>query len=105
MADDLDVVARARAALDGVTEGPWRWEFTLPRTFDSDQLVGPGWDAVLSAGCRGSLHVDAADAEFIAAARSLVPELIAEVVALRERQVMLRDALDEARRVCQDALP
>lgn len=64
-----DVVARAKAALEGVTEGPWEMR---------DSFVYPLSISARLGGIRPG------DAEFIAAARSLVPELVAEVEQLRE---------------------
>lgn len=81
-----DVVERARTLLEGVTRGPWQLELvdgkpvehqhyqydSMDEWYDVD---GPndGW----LAHCQ-----DVADARFIAAARSLVPELVAEVERL-----------------------
>ncbi|QAY11015.1 hypothetical protein SEA_POLLYWOG_88 [Mycobacterium phage Pollywog] len=67
-----DVVERAKAALEGVTEGPWTWTHGM----DARAMVlGPDNLRVKLEGYR--------DAEFIASARSLIPELIAEVERLR----------------------
>lgn len=104
-----DVVERAKAALEGVTEGPWTWdgdtfsdapEHKCPHgthwtdhgpnlvrgnedgsTFDDwspDAMVitSNGYDA-------SGLEVKTADAEFIMAARTLVPELVSEIERLR----------------------
>lgn len=77
-----DVVARAKAALEGVTEGPWevsRWEdFGGNPSFyieDIEQFKG----------YRNSVNFgsDKALADFVAASRQLVSELIAEVERLR----------------------
>jgi hypothetical protein len=64
-----DVVSRAKAALEGVIEGPWEMR---------DGFVYPLSISARLGGIRPR------DAEFIAAARSLIPELIAEVEKLRE---------------------
>lgn len=64
-----DVCARAKAALEGVGPGPWEMR---------DGFVYP---LSISARLGGIRPVDA---EFIAAARSLIPELLAEVERLRE---------------------
>ncbi|AQT25893.1 hypothetical protein SimranZ1_81 [Mycobacterium phage SimranZ1] len=67
-----DAAERAKAALEGVTEGPWTWTHGM----DARAMVlGPDNLRVKLEGYR--------DAEFIASARSLVPELIAEVERLR----------------------
>lgn len=91
-----DVVEQAKAALEGVTCGPWKW--TDHRVPDLMGRAGePGvyeYDVeVLEAGhqgecgCRSActleLAVGNADRAFIAAARDLVPELVAEVERLR----------------------
>lgn len=91
-----DVVERARSVLDGVTGGPWVWDSHRVPTLD-----GRGGDPELwmydvevleashsgECGCRSAceleLTVSEADARFIAAARMLVPELVAEVERLR----------------------
>lgn len=93
-----DVVARAEAALVGVTDGPWSW--TSPR-YGVPTLEGWAGDPELyrydtevleadhrgECGCRSAceleLSVSDADRAFIAAARDLVPELVAEVARLR----------------------
>lgn len=72
-----DVVERAKAALEGVTEGPWKAPATLLGTpcttvFGNSQHV-----AYFHTGNRPN-------AEFIAQARTLVPELVAEVERLRK---------------------
>lgn len=85
-----DIVARAKAALESVTDGPW----VVNR--EGWACISSGSDSVFhgyfegSCGdCGDEIH-DAAsvaisieDAEFIAAARTLVPELVAEVEKLR----------------------
>jgi hypothetical protein len=63
-----DVVERAEAALEGITEGEWD--------------VRDGFVYPLSIRC-GLGGIWPRDARFIAAARTLVPELLAEVKSLR----------------------
>lgn len=73
----IDIVERAKAALDGVTDGPWEW-------FYGDQCCGGTCvdnDHGLPLHSGGDLLPN--DARFIAAARTLVPELVAEVEELR----------------------
>jgi hypothetical protein len=102
-----DVVARAKAALEGVTEGPWE-HYTAPNPESdethADYLVGtlvtlidsgepihvltakspdPKYTYIVPA-LTGDGPTSAVNAEFIAAARSLVPELVAEVERLRQ---------------------
>lgn len=99
-----DVVARAKDALKGVTAGPWSWVF---RDFDDgagDLLVsdtartryegGMTWGgethyatpvvaSYAQADGAARMKVQPDDADFIAAARTLVPELLAEIERLR----------------------
>ncbi|WP_185292747.1 hypothetical protein [Mycolicibacterium litorale] len=67
-----DIVERAKAVLEGVTEGPW-------------ELIGGGEYVTGVSICVAPDDggVTGPDAEFIAAARTLVPELVAEVERLR----------------------
>jgi len=65
-----DVVERARAVLEGVTPTPW-------------VLSQPDGNWISPHVCNTYGH-NRADAEFIAAARSLVPELVAEVERVRQ---------------------
>lgn len=69
-------MARAKAALKGVTEGPW----DAPA-----QLLGSPCTTVFGAGRRHVLYHAGGytDAQFVAAARTLIPELVAEVERLR----------------------
>ena len=73
-----DIVARAKAALEGVTPGPWD--------------VRDGFVYPLAIRC-GLGSIRPPDAEFIAAARELVPELVAEVEAVRAELAMARDGV------------
>lgn len=82
MTPERDVCDRARQALEGVTDGPWEatsygveqpYEFDLHR-FDQMPLRIARTDQ------------SGADSKFIAAARTLVPELVAEVERLRANQ-------------------
>lgn len=93
-----DVVERALAALEGVTEGPWvahgdpnhhpedpEWEIEshAPQFDDPIGIVFAG------------VEQGRADAEFIAAARGLLPELVAEVERLRAFEADGLRALNE----------
>lgn len=75
-----DVVERAKAALEGATPGPWEatWE-------DADKWWSVTAGPIDNMVCPEVTTVDGrpADAEFIAQARTLVPELVAEVERLR----------------------
>jgi hypothetical protein len=95
-----DIVERAKAALIGVTPGPWETRvWAMPgHTVDewfTREITGPNGEFhslnVLKA--RWARHAGKqccwpptdADAEFIAAARSLVPELISALTAAQEK--------------------
>lgn len=65
-----DVVARAKAALEGVDDGPWR-------------VIGYGNIQSLATRPRVAKVTTTANAAFVASARTLIPELIAEVERLR----------------------
>lgn len=105
-----DVIERAEAAMEGVTAGPW----VVNR--DGWACVSPGPDSVFhgyfegSCGDCGDEILDSAsvaisieDAEFIAAARTLVPELVAELKAARaevERHRLVIQGAPGDKRVC-----
>lgn len=74
MSDDLK--ARAEAALECVTDGPWSEGDTLTR-FVFNMTVDPSDPRAVI--CEA---YEDADASFIAASRDLVPELLARVVEL-----------------------
>lgn len=83
-----DVVERAKAALSGVTEGPW----DAPA-----QLLGSPCTTVFGVGRKHVLYHAGGytDAQFVAAARSLVPELVTEVERLRGQEERLRALTDK----------
>jgi hypothetical protein len=82
-----DVVVRARAALDGVAEGPWMvsggvvWREDVIAVPDPNDPTGqtPMPEQVQEKVAESSHDM----ARFIAAARDLVPELVDEVERLR----------------------
>ena len=74
-----DVVERAKAVLEGVTEGGWLAAEDNCGCYSVD--AKPDLTMQMVADQIGSR----ADAEFIAQARTLVPELVAEVERLRGR--------------------
>lgn len=96
-----DILARAKAALTGVAEGPWRverWE-----DFSGHEVSYSLPDISQWSGYRNTVDCggDKALAGFIAEARSLVPELVAEVERLRAALKTECDAADNAeRQVC-----
>lgn len=84
-----DVVSRAKSALEGVTAGPWKWERSMLSGSERgyDEVLWPGPVDCMSYCYGGTSTIDGdnldRDREFIAAARTLVPELVAEVECLR----------------------
>lgn len=74
-----DIVQRARAALEGVDGGPWR-------------VIGFGNIQSAATRPRVAKVTSAANATFVAQARSLVPDLVAEIEKLRAE---MQRALDE----------
>ncbi|WP_085142984.1 hypothetical protein [Mycolicibacterium conceptionense] len=86
-----DVVERAKAVLAGVTEGPWS---AIP----GDRYYFGSATNVWTEHGRGRLiagDLHKPNAEFIAQARTLVPELVAEVERLREGIERVRDVVHE----------
>jgi hypothetical protein len=84
-----DIIARAQAALEGVTEGPWEWNRSTlvgGRNF-WDDVLSPGQVECMSYCYGGTSTIDGykldADKGFIASARTLVPELVTELKAAR----------------------
>jgi hypothetical protein len=75
-----DVVARAKAALEGVSE-PWVADGEL-HSLD-DGYTETCWDVDGPDGGWVARCQDAETAAFVAAARSLVPELVQEIERLR----------------------
>lgn len=69
----MTIVDRLKAALIGVTDGPWKLG------------LAPMWEVTASDADRTPIQHAwyPADARFIAAARQLVPEAIAEIEALQ----------------------
>lgn len=82
-----DVVARAKAVLLAVTDGPWRaskQRESRPGPRMPQPYVYPGNIVSDTTGQIVFTQTgNTANSEFIAAARSLVPELVAEVEKLR----------------------
>ncbi|MFB7421589.1 hypothetical protein ACFC1L_44390, partial [Streptomyces sp. NPDC056210] len=86
-----EILDRANTA----TKGPWctdSWEI-----YQGAEYV-PGISFWIGETCRGTsdLEQDRADAEFVAAARTDVPELVAEVQRLRAERHSTNEALDDA---------
>lgn len=73
-ATPTDVVERAKAALEGTTQSPW----------DAvEAAYGGEWWIELRHRRTVARELDGPDARFVAAARSLIPELVAEIERLR----------------------
>ena len=78
-----DVVERAKAALEGVSRAPWK----MGNRTHPDVVHTPNgclWHPIL-----GEIN-HRADGEFIAQARTLVPELVTEVERLRGQVRQMR---------------
>lgn len=84
-ADTSDLIARAEAALDGVTPGPWLLAQDEEGPF-ATCVTAHGFDICTA---WGGYNAADADSNFIAAARNLVPELTA---ALRAAEAALQKA-------------
>lgn len=115
MSDEL--LDRARAALEGTTPEPWvvNYEGWAVISHKSDSVLHPyvettcvecDAEIVQSMGCKVALSIE--DLEFMVAARSLVPELVAEVEKLRgaiESVQKLRGAIETIREMVATDLP
>ncbi|MFB7866960.1 hypothetical protein [Streptomyces sp. NPDC056069] len=91
-----EILARANAA----TAGPWctdSWEI-----YQGEEYV-PGLSFWIGETCRGTadLEQDRADAAFVAAARTDVPALVAEVSRLRAERRSTNEALSDAAEALQ----
>ncbi|MDG5773909.1 hypothetical protein [Mycolicibacterium fortuitum] len=75
-----DVVQRAKAVLEGITDGPWIAEYSGEQ---GNCVIPHDAQSTREAVATTHLYHQLADAEFIAQARTLVPELVAEVERLR----------------------
>ena len=103
-----DLVERAKAALEGITEGPWDHR-TAPHPDSGEthaeylagSLINSGEPlhvliaesaepqfAYIVPAVTGDGPMSERNAEFIAAARTLVPELVAEVEKLRSQLLL-----------------
>ncbi|QSM04611.1 hypothetical protein PROPHIGD54-2_11 [Mycobacterium phage prophiGD54-2] len=103
-----ELITRAKASLEGVTEGPWETRPGLdadPTTTSASVHSGHRSILVSSDGYHYG-YADKADARFIAAARQLVPELIAEVEFLEPEvahwKSMWKDTVEYADKVIQE---
>lgn len=85
-----DIITRAEAALEGVTDGPWVAEYSGEQ---GNCVIPHDAQSTREAVCTTHLYYQVADAEFIAAARQLVPELVAELKTTRAQLDRLRAGL------------
>lgn len=89
-----DVVERAKAALEGVSRAPWK----MGNRTHPDVVHTPNgclWHPIL-----GEIN-HRADGEFIAQARTLVPELVAELERARDLITEFRKRDESATRVIE----
>lgn len=110
--DTGDIIERAEAALEGVSEGAWVATHRADLDWLSESSMVDSHDHESGSSLRvtgasdpiwGSLwpHRNARrDAEFIAAARELVPELVAELKVARAQLATLQDYPRGVTRVC-----
>lgn len=97
-----DVVERAKALLEGVTEGPWFWNVLAD---GAEELITESDITTRVLLVRANLTgptMSMQDAGFIAGARDLVPELVAEVERLRAQIVLTDEQEHQAARFLQD---
>lgn len=98
-----DVIARAEAALEGVSEGDWGvdpyphydlddWQTDNFSSLTAEELASAAYYDVDGGNGEWIAHCgERADAEFIAAARSLLPELVAELKTTRAQLAAVRE--------------
>lgn len=86
-----DLVARAEATLEGVIEGSWQLD---PDACEADEYDNDQWCDVEGSWGGWVAHCqDLATATFIAAARTLVPELVDALKAAQQFRYQVADAL------------
>ena len=85
-----DLILKAERVLEGVTDGPWVAEYSGEQ---GNCVIPHDAQSTREAVCTTHLYYQVADAEFIAAARSLVPELVAELKTTREFRYKVADAV------------
>lgn len=97
-----DVVERAKAALEGATDGPW---FFIPGDDEEASVISEGEQLpdpitvggiTFNPGYSVAVDLRNGDAEFIAASRNLIPELIAELEKLRRAAKTLGKIIDDS---------
>lgn len=110
-----DIIARAEAALEGVSEGTWGtdphphydlddWQTDNVSSLTAEELDAASYYDVDGANGGWIAHcAELADAGFIAAARLLVPELVAELKTTRAQRDEFAAQLDDALRAADAA--
>lgn len=90
-----DIVERAKGAMAGVTPGPWKEPLLDGLDYEDGSSCYRGgiYDTTVAhiPVFLASSGIDKRDARFIAAARALVPELVAEVERLRDLYTRIRN--------------
>lgn len=114
-----ELLNRAKASLEGVTKGPWKWSnYRVPDLlgragepgvyeYDTEVLEAEhGGECGCQSSCTLELNIKKEDREFIAAARQLVPELIAEVERLEGEsehwKALWRGTVEDSTKVIQE---
>lgn len=87
-------LAELKAMCEAATPGPWEMHGGMGPRMDLDAADQPAY--VKRGKKPGPIMTGRADAEFIAASREALPELIAEVARLQAYHHIQRDALLEA---------
>lgn len=85
-----DLILKAERVLEGVTDGPWVAEYSGEQ---GNCVIPHDAQSTREAVCTTHLYYQVADAEFIAAARQLVPELVAELKNTRAQLEQLRSGM------------
>lgn len=112
-----DIIAQAKAALDGITPGPWEhrvgpvdethaeyMQNTLSGGPALHVLIAPSDDeryAYVVPAITGDGPTSGRNAQFIVAARTLVPDLIAEVERLRAEVATVRSGAQTLGRIIE----
>lgn len=97
-----DLIARAEAALEGTTPGPWDVNHHRMFGLASGEDRKSRWVALALWQCDHEESQDDANARFIAASRQLVPELVEALRAAEARDDSLHSILDEVLAAAQE---
>ncbi len=85
-----DIVERAKKLLDGTTPGPWHWTCG-----NGDDLLTPSGQAILWNDADEPILGSSHDCALIAAAPTIIAELVAEIERLRAPLAPLEDFTPE----------